>query len=111
AFEELINRHGRPIIRALRVLINRQELNNSLIYEGLVSIGRLQNSNTESDRFELLVGLLDHHAPIVRDGAIMGLSFMDNKKAIPYLRKTLTKETVRALRENIEVAISDLETP
>lgn len=111
AFAELINRNGRPIIRALRVLINHQELNNRLICEALVSVGRLQNSDTESDRFELLIGLLDHHAPIVRDGAIMGLSFMDNKKAIPYLRKSLTKETVRTLRENIEVAIRDLETP
>ena len=110
AFAELIDRSSKQVIRALTGLINRQELNSNLICEALVSIGRLQDENTKSDRFDLLVTLLDHPAPIVRDGAIMGLSFMDNTKAIPYLRRSLMKETVRTLKGNIEIAIKDLET-
>lgn len=110
-FYELIVRKGKPVIRALAKLIREQQLSDNLICEALVSIGRLQDANTKSDRFELLANLLSHHVPIVREGATVGLSFMDDKKAIPYLRKAFTLETVRTLKGNIAIAIKDLETP
>lgn len=111
AFTELIKQDGKTIINALSTLINEKLLRDDLICEALVSIGRLLDANTEGDRFNLLVSSLDHPAPIVRDGAIMGLAFMDNKKAIPYLRKASAKESLQTLRGNIEVAIKDIETP
>jgi len=109
-FYELIAIKGKPVIRALAKLIREQQLSDNLICEALISIGRLQDDDTKSDRFELLASLLSHHVPIVRDGVVAGLSFLDDRKAIPYLRRALTFENVRTLRGNIEIAIKDLET-
>lgn len=110
ALTNLIKENGKPVIRIITKLIVQHEINDNIICETLKAIGRLDDENTKSDRFELLMKLLRDDSAIIRDGAVAGLSFFDDKKALAQLYILLEKETMPILKENIRVAITDLET-
>lgn len=109
AFRKLMDRSGKSVVFTLETLIRERKFRDHLVYEILVAIGRVQHLQTAMDRFELLVSLLNHPVPLIRDGAVAGLSFMDNRKALPYLRKALAAEGIPTIKGNIEIAIKDLE--
>jgi len=110
ALNNVIKDNGKQVIRIIAKLINQHEINDNMIYETLRAIGRIEDENTKIDRFEILLGSLRDQVAIIRDGAISGLSFLDDKKALPQLRILLEKETVPTLKENIKVAMKDLES-
>ena len=56
------------------------------------------------------MGSIKNEAAIIRDGVVSGLSFLDNKRALPQLRMLFETETIPILKSNIKVAIRSLET-
>lgn len=106
----LVEEKGKSVIRVIDELISEREISDNAIYETLRAIGRLQDDSTKTVRLELLLKLLQNKTPLIRDGTVVALSFLDDRRALPSLHMLLEKETVPILRENIKVAIKDLET-
>jgi len=107
--ERLIRANGKPVIRIINYLINKHILDNALVSETLKALGRIEDENTKYERYELLIGSIKNESAIIRDGAVSGLSFLDDKRALPQLRMLFETETVPILKNNIEIAIKSLE--
>jgi len=110
ALSDLIKENSNLVIRIITELIGQREINDNIICETLRAIGRLDDENTKSYRFGLLVKSLRDDTAIIRDAAVAGLSFIDDKRALPQLRMLFDKETIAILKSNIKVAIGSLET-
>lgn len=110
ALDILIRANGKPAVRIINNLINKHILNNNIISETLKALGRIEDENTKYERYELLIGSIRNQSAIIRDGAVSGLSFLDDKRALPQLRMLFETETTPILKSNIKVAIRSLET-
>ena len=108
--EKLIIEHGKPSIEVIGNIISRETLNQYFISEILRALGRIEDTNTKNLRFDLLISYLKNVSSIIRDAAVSGLSFLDNKRALPQLRMLFETETITILKSNIKVAIKSLET-
>ena len=110
ALDRLIVANGKPAVRIINNLIKKNVLDNDLISETLKALGRIEDENTKDERYELIMSFIKNETAIIRDGAVSGLSFLDDKKALPQLRMLFEIETVPILKNNIKVAIHGLET-
>jgi len=108
ALEILILGKGKQSILIIDSLIKKSILNDDLIAETLRALGRIEDDNTKDERYGLLISSIKNGASIVRDGAVSGLSFLDDKRALPQLQMLLETETIPILKNNIEVVIKGL---
>ena len=69
---------------AIRKIIDSED-SVEVLQTAAVTLGKLKSCNS----FEMLINLLDHKSPNVRLGAIYGLIFLDEKKAVKYLLSSL----------------------
>ncbi len=109
ALNGLIRANGKPVVNIINNLIKKLDLNKHIISETLKSLGRIEDENTEEERYQLLMCLITDDSVIIRDGAVSGLSFLDDRRALPQLRMLLETETIPILKNNIKVAIKGLE--
>ena len=109
ALDRLIQVNGRPAVFIINSLIKKHALNNIMISETLRALGRIEDENTKNERYELLIGSIKSSSAIIRDAAVSGLSFLDDKRALPQLHILFETETVPTLKNNIRVAIKGLE--
>lgn len=105
----LIRANGKPVIRIISNLIKKLHLNEDIISETLKALGRIEDEHTKEERYELLIDLIKDESAIIRDGAVSGLSFLDDRRALPQLRILFETEAVPILKNNIKVAIKGLE--
>lgn len=110
ALDRLIRVNGKPVIKIINNIITKHVFDNDLVSETLKALGRIEDENTKNERYELLIGLIKNDAAIIRDGAVSGLSFLDDKRALSQLRILFETETITILKNNIRVAIKGLET-
>jgi hypothetical protein len=107
--EKLVLTYGKPSIMVINNIIGRKTLNHNLINEILKALGRIEDTETKNIRFDILISLLKSVSPTIRDGAVSGLSFLDDNRALPQLRLLYERETAPILKGNIKVAIESLE--
>ncbi|HAF49337.1 MAG TPA: hypothetical protein DCL08_08915 [Anaerolineaceae bacterium] len=83
---------------------------NHLIAVALLSfLGRFNDPNTYNQRIFLLKKCLKNKSRFVRDGARLGLLYLQNPNVIPYLKEAIEQETSELLREKLIYTISVLE--
>ncbi len=104
-----IQTNGEAAIRTIDNLIKKQVFGENIISETLKALGRIENENTKEQRYQVLMHFIKHDSAIIRDGAVSGLSFLDDKRALPQLYMLFETETVPILKNNIEVAIKGFE--
>ncbi|TET28975.1 MAG: hypothetical protein E3J70_08265 [Candidatus Heimdallarchaeota archaeon] len=109
ALDGLIRVNGKPAVPIINDLIKKHILNDDVISETLKALGRIEDENTKYERYELLIGSIINESAIIRDGAVSGLSFLDDKRALPQLRMLVETETVPILKNNTKIAIISLE--
>ena len=109
ALDILIRANGKPVVRIINNLIKKTALGDDITSEILKALGRIEDENTKNERYELLIVSIKNESVIIRDGAVSGLSFLDDKRALPQLRMLFERETLPILRNNIKVAIRSLE--
>ncbi len=95
-------------VAALADYMMDKEVNLEVVSEALRWLGQIKDFKTQHDRLWLLEHSLDSESAVVRDGAIVGLSAMDDPEAIPYLKKRLDQETNRLLRKDIQQLLEQL---
>ena len=107
--DRLIRPNGKPAIFVIGNLIIKHVLDDDIISEILKALGRIEDENTKHERYELLMGSIRNESATIRDGAVSGLSFLDDKRALPQLRMLFETENAPILKNNIMVAIRGLE--
>ena len=71
-------------------------------------VGKSEETNSTTMRRQLIESYLTHESPVVRDGAIVGLSYLEDPAAIPALQTASDKETRSDLRRDIKEIIEEL---
>ena len=104
-----IQANGKSAIRIINNLIRKQAFDEDIISETLKALGRIEDENTKEQRYQVLMGFIKDDSAIIRDGAVSGLSFLDDERALPQLRMLFETETVPILKNNIKVAIKGFE--
>ena len=101
--------HGNNSIEILAPIFMNEKANAEIISEALRWIGRIEHPETKNIRLWLLERCLFCSSPLVRDGAILGLASMNDPTAIYFLRKAISKESIKELREDMKDVMFQLE--
>jgi len=106
---EFITSYGRSAMEAIIGLILCGRINSEVVSEALRVIGRIDHVSTYRDRLWLLErGLYSSYAR-VRDGAIVGLAYLDDPIAIKPLGFAIEREQTPELRKDMEQVLSQLQ--
>jgi hypothetical protein len=106
----MVQDYGSQAIAVLEDLIFANQVGIEETSEALRWLGQLEDATTHSRRLKLLGLSLSDSSARIRDGAILGLSFMDDPDAIPYIRAAICHETVGPLREDMKQVLAQLES-
>lgn len=110
ALNIFIQDNGKSAIRIINNLAKKQTFDEDMISETLKALGRIEHENTKEQRYQVLMSFIKDDSAIIRDGAVSGLSFLDDKRALLQLRMLFETETIAILKSNIQVAIRSIET-
>jgi len=102
--------YGQLAMEAVIDLFLSNSVNTEVASEALRILGRLRHRATYRERLWLLERCL-LYSPFarVRDGALLGLSFANDKLAIHPLKSAIEKESVLELRHDMERVLTHLE--
>jgi len=105
----LVERNATEIILALVDLIAAASTSDSVAAEALRWIARINDPYSRHYRLWLLERSLFARSPVVRDGAIIGLSELADKHAVPYLRQAIQAEALEELQADMVAVLRELE--
>ncbi len=106
---EFITSYGHSAMEAIIGLVLCGRINSEVVSEALRAIGRIDHVSTYRDRLWLLErGLYSSYAR-VRDGAIVGLAYLDDPIAIKPLRFAIEREQTPELRKDMGQVLSQLQ--
>lgn len=106
--QSIIREVGVPAVDAIAQAIQRRGTRDSLVFEALRHTGMIEHPPSYRRRFDLLVEGLNSPSPRVRDGAGLGLAFLDDPAAIPHLEEAIRKERVPDLKNDLQLVLDQL---
>ncbi|MDR3614727.1 MAG: HEAT repeat domain-containing protein [Candidatus Obscuribacterales bacterium] len=109
AIVDLVRAHGGDAVNALERWINTKASNTEAAAEALRWIGRVDDSPTHEYRRWLLERSLASGIARIRDGAVIGLSSLNDPKAIPALKAAFRFESNNELKVDIGDLIQEFE--
>ena len=105
---QLVELYRESAVEAFRRMLSQNLLEPRLVAEAFRWFGQMEDSASHVKRRELLEKYLSHHSPYIRDGAMVGLAYMDDPAALDALRNALQHETITELRKYIQETINQL---
>jgi len=105
----IVTRYGTEAIGAITDLIIGEKVNSETASEALRWLGLIDHSQTYNQRLVLSEIALFAASPKVRDGAALGLAFLDDPAAIPYLKRAIEREQIDGLKKDLEQVLEQLE--
>ena len=107
---EFIVSFSQPAMEVIIDLFLSNSINTEVASEALRILGRLRHRITYRERLWLLERCL-LYSPFarVRDGALLGLSFINDKLSIPPIKSAIEKETIPELRHDMKRVLAQLE--
>jgi hypothetical protein len=96
-----IKKYSNQAMAEIAYLIAYEKVNNEINAEALKCLGRIEHSGTYHYRKWILEHSLNNVSFIVRDGALQGLSFLDDESSLKYIQEAIDKETVTELRKDM----------
>lgn len=105
---DLIEQYGDIAIEIIADLTIGEQVDTEVASEALRWIGQIENPLTHPLRRWLLERSLNSSSASVRDGAVLGLSFMDDPAAIPSIKRALKQEKHPHLRLRMEKTLAQL---
>ena len=109
ATRNIIAANGVIAVESLRQVLNIRHNEMAGIEEILRQIGLLQDEATHQARLKLLADMLASSQEQIRDAALLGLSFLEDEAALPYLYQALQRESAPWLEKNLHMVIAQLE--
>ncbi len=110
ALERAIEVIGVPILVEIRSIILNEETSLTVAAETMRYIGNIESHKYRAERRELLETCLSASRFIwVKEGAAVGLSYIDDPQSIPVLKQAIQKETHQELKEDLIQVLKQLE--
>lgn len=106
---EFIVSFGHSAMETLIPVILSERTNTEVASEAFRVLGRLNHKTTYRDRLWILERGLYSASARVRDGAILGLAFMNDSIAIAPLKSAIDRECIPELRQDMEQVLVQLE--
>ncbi len=107
----LVIRRPDEVLSELALRLEADDVPKASLAEALRWIGRLDDKPSHNRRRWLLEYALGHPAPIIRDGAIVGLAAMDDQLSSKSLTRALELETIPELMQDLTQLLHQLEYP
>ncbi|MBI1926405.1 HEAT repeat domain-containing protein [Candidatus Poribacteria bacterium] len=108
-FVSLIKAHGDVAVKTIAELFFSEEVNAEVMGEALRWLGDINAPQSHSSRLKLLEQSLKSSSLYVRDGATVGIAFLDDPHAIPALKDAIQQEKLPGLREDMQQVLEQLE--
>lgn len=105
---DVLANYGAIAVSALAKLVIDARANEEISAEALRWIGLMEDSSTKKQRLWLLEKSLSNPSARIRDGATLGISFMDDPSAAVILRDAIESEQIGELREDMEAVLEEL---
>lgn len=105
----IIRKYGDTAMAEISYLITYDRVNREVASEALRWLGCINDPPTYGWRLWLLEKSLSSASPMVRDGAALGLAFMDDPHAIPYINEAIQQEVCIELREDLQQVLEEIE--
>jgi len=104
-----VREYGIAAVTAIAELIISEKVDAEVACEALRSLGEMRHPPSYGRRLRLLERSLRCSSPWVRDGAALGLAWLDDPVAIPHLREAVERENFDDLRQDIRQVLAQLE--
>lgn len=88
--------------------LKKHDISSRTLAEIFYTLGQIGGEETKDWRLATLVDFLRSPSPSVRDAAAVGLAYLDDKRATPYLREAIERETSATLREDLRAVMEQL---
>jgi hypothetical protein len=105
----LIKKYGNAAIEVLAHVIVYEKCDVKVAAEALRWLGHIEHASSYRFRLWLLEKSLSYSSVLVRDGAVLGLSVLDDPAAIPSLEQALDREPSAALRADMQQVLAQLQ--
>ena len=104
-----VQKYGVDAIEAITCFIVYEKVSPEVASEALRWLGEINHPDSYKFRLWLLEHCLSCSSSRVRDGAILGLSYLNNPHAITYLERAIEKEKIIELREDMKQVLAQHE--
>lgn len=105
----ILQEHGAFALESLSTLIREKLVESELVAEMLRWLGSMDDVGTHEERRALLEECLQHSSYLVREGAIGGLSCLEDAASTSAVRHALAVEPHSELAEDLNILLNDLE--
>lgn len=103
-----VRQHAKAGIDALRYLLLHERASAEVTGEALRWLGLCRDAPTHRLRRTLLEDCLQCRSPVVRDGAVLGLAFLDDAHAISALKRARELEDIDSIKQGILLVLRQL---
>lgn len=109
ALDSFVHRYGVVGVEAIQRHISTGDVRVDSIIEALHTLAQIQHTPSHSERLLLLLRNLFANSARVRCGAALGLAYLDDPKAIPFLRQARERESSSSTRVCFQRVLEQLE--
>jgi hypothetical protein len=106
----LIKKYGNDTLAELAYFIVYEKASAEVMAEALRWLGLMDHLPSYYWRRWLLERSIRSHSARIRDGAALGLAFLNDCDAIPYLKQAIERELIEELREDMQQVLTQLES-
>jgi hypothetical protein len=99
---DALHRDGEKTMDAVEAIVFAADVHPEVAAEALRWLGQFEHASTRERRRLLLEQCLTHRSYLVRDGAITGLGYVDDRLSAPAVQKALERESEAVLRRDME---------
>ncbi|MBN3908608.1 MAG: HEAT repeat domain-containing protein [Nostoc sp. NMS1] len=103
-----VQKYGNDAIEAITCFIVYEKISPEVASEALRWLGEINHPESYKFRLWLLERSLNCPSSRVRDGAILGLSYLNDPHAITYLERAIEQEKIMELREDMKQVLAQL---
>lgn len=103
-----VQKYGNDAIEAITCFIVYEKISPEVASEALRWLGEINHPESYKFRLWLLERSLNCPSSRVRDGAILGLSYLNDPHAITYLEQAIEQEKIMELREDMKQVLAQL---
>ncbi|MEH1898196.1 MAG: HEAT repeat domain-containing protein [Nostoc sp.] len=103
-----VQKYGNDAIEAITCFIVYEKISPEVASEALRWLGEINHAESYKFRLWLLERSLNCPSSRVRDGAILGLSYLNDPHAITYLEQAIEQEKIIELREDMKQVLAQL---
>ncbi len=104
-----IYKYGDMVIEVLQRLVFQDDADTDVGCEALRVIGRAEHETSHISRLKLLQRGIFSSVPQIRNGSALGLAYLDDPKAIPFLMQAIEREKINWLKKYFQQVIDQLE--